>query len=84
MVTAKKYNVSVHFIALAEDAKADQKATFFGSAATHVQTGYDQISAIPELQGGYDAIGLSQGSVFLRAIAEIYPHPPMYALYYWY
>jgi palmitoyl-protein thioesterase len=91
-ITAK-YDVPVFYIQVADDPKLDQyalrtlrqpswlawprRASFFGRAWDEVALAAEQIAAIPEMKEGYDAIGLSQGGVFLRALAATTPDPPM-------
>lgn len=41
-----------------------RRASFFGKAHQQVATAADQIKNIPELQHGFDAIGLSQGNLY--------------------
>jgi palmitoyl-protein thioesterase len=57
-----------------------RRASFFGSLAEQVSEVHSQIADIPELRDGYDAIGLSQGGLFLRSLAQSYPEPPMRTL----
>jgi palmitoyl-protein thioesterase len=41
---------------------------------------HSQIVSIPELKDGYDAVGFSQGGLFLRSLAQSYPDPPVRTL----
>ncbi|KAI1791250.1 alpha/beta-hydrolase [Ganoderma leucocontextum] len=67
----------IHSVRLDEDLDKDQKAGFFGDVNEQLELVSEQIGAIPELQGGFDAIGFSQGGQFLRAYVERYNAPPI-------
>ncbi|KAM5543147.1 hypothetical protein V8D89_003021 [Ganoderma adspersum] len=67
----------IHSIRLDEDLEKDQKAGFFGDVNEQLELVNEQIGAIPELHGGFDAIGFSQGGQFLRAYVERYNAPPI-------
>lgn len=62
--------IYVHIVALGADAGSDQKAGFFGNVNDQVSTVCSDLSAVPELAEGFDAIGFSQGGQFLRAYVE--------------
>ena len=47
---------------------------FFGNVNDQVAVVCDQIRKTPELSGGYNAVGFSQGGQFLRAVAERCQH----------
>lgn len=53
------------------------KATFFGNANEQVHLAASQISDLPFLSRGFDAIGFSQGGQLLRAYVERYNRPPV-------
>jgi palmitoyl-protein thioesterase len=57
-----------------------RRAGFFGSVEEQISQVHSQIADIPELRDGYDAIGFSQGGVFLRSLAQSYSQPPMRTL----
>ncbi|BEI87849.1 uncharacterized protein CcaverHIS019_0105670 [Cutaneotrichosporon cavernicola] len=55
----------------------EQKAGWWGVGEELSQGGCDQIKSIPELQDGFDAIGFSQGGLFLRWYAQNCDGPPV-------
>ncbi|KAF9363015.1 hypothetical protein BGX34_005057 [Mortierella sp. NVP85] len=61
---------------LAESEADDQKAGYFGNIE-HV---CEQLKGIPELQGGFNAVGFSQGGQFLRAYVQRCNDPPVHNL----
>ncbi|KAG5646272.1 hypothetical protein DXG03_003868 [Asterophora parasitica] len=72
--------IFVHSIYIAEELDQDRKAGFYGNVNSQVESVADQLGAIPELENGFDAIGLSQGGQFLRAYVERYNSPPIHNL----
>ncbi|KAG8899761.1 hypothetical protein FRC00_000974 [Tulasnella sp. 408] len=72
--------IFVHSVYISENQDEDKKAGFFGNLDNHLPQVYDQLNAIPELEGGFDAIGFSQAGQFLRAYVELYNEPPMHNL----
>lgn len=62
----------VHIIRTNNDSNADQKETLFGNMENMLSKVAEQLKSFDELKDGFDAIGLSQGGVFLRAYAEKY------------
>jgi len=72
--------IFIHSIYIDEDLEKDKRAGFYGNVNEQVQLVSEQISAIPELQDGFDAIGFSQGGQFLRAYVERYNSPPIHNL----
>ncbi|KAI0674767.1 alpha/beta-hydrolase [Trametes maxima] len=69
--------IFVHSVYLNEDLKEDEKAGFFGNVNEQILTAAEQFKNVSELQGGFDAIGFSQGGQFLRAYVERYNDPPV-------
>lgn len=69
--------IFVHSIYIDEDLDKDRRAGFYGNANKQIEFVAEQLRNIPELQGGFDAIGLSQGGQFLRAFIERYNTPPV-------
>ncbi|RDB24914.1 Palmitoyl-protein thioesterase 1 [Hypsizygus marmoreus] len=69
--------IFIHSVFIEQDLEKDRRAGFYGNVNDQVEFVADQISAIPELTGGFDAIGLSQGGQFLRAYVERYNSPPI-------
>ncbi|TCD61636.1 hypothetical protein EIP91_008142 [Steccherinum ochraceum] len=72
--------IFVHSVYLAEDTKDDQRAGFWGDVNAQVANVSEQLTHIPELVRGFDAIGFSQGGQFLRAYIERYNSPPVHNL----
>ena len=69
--------IYVHLVTLADSTSADQKAGFFGNVNDQVEQVCQQVAAVPELQGGADAIGFSQGGQLMRAYIERCNNPPI-------
>ncbi|KAK1922121.1 putative palmitoyl-protein thioesterase [Papiliotrema laurentii] len=55
----------------------ERKAGFWGNADIQGDDGCEQLSGIPELVDGFDAIGFSQGGLFLRYYAQYCNTPPI-------
>ncbi|KAF8070315.1 palmitoyl-protein thioesterase [Lyophyllum atratum] len=72
--------IFIHSVYIEEDLDKDRKAGFYGNVNNHVELVADQLSAISELENGFDAIGFSQGGQFLRAYVERYNSPPVHNL----
>ncbi|KAF8596107.1 alpha/beta-hydrolase [Ceratobasidium sp. AG-I] len=72
--------IFVHSISLAEDESTDKKAGWFGEVNSQIEIIAQELSIIPELANGFDAIGFSQGGQFLRAYVERYNTPPVRSL----
>ncbi|KAJ7078884.1 palmitoyl-protein thioesterase [Mycena belliarum] len=72
--------IFVHSIYIDEDLDQDRRAGFYGNVNEQVQLVSEQLSAITELEGGFDAIGFSQGGQFLRAYVERFNSPPIHNL----
>ncbi|KAF8348139.1 palmitoyl-protein thioesterase [Amanita rubescens] len=69
--------IFIHSIYVDQDLGKDKEATFYGNVNEQVESAAAQLAAIPQLQGGFDAIGFSQGGQFLRAYVERYNRPPV-------
>lgn len=69
--------IFVHSVFLDEDPSEDQKQSFFGNMTSHLESVCEQLASITELSNGFDAIGFSQGGLFLRAYAETCNTPPL-------
>lgn len=54
------------------DSNADQKETLFGNMDNMLSRVAEQLKDLAEFKDGFDAIGLSQGGVFLRGYVERY------------
>ncbi|KAG6811988.1 hypothetical protein H0H92_004953 [Tricholoma furcatifolium] len=95
-IEAMHPGIFIHSVYIAEDLEDDRKAGFYGNVNEQVALAAEQLAAIPELQGGFDAMGLSQGACytyvslfinsaspggqFLRAYVEQYNSPPVHNL----
>jgi palmitoyl-protein thioesterase len=66
-------DIYVHSVGLSEDGGKDQQMGLLGNVREQVESVCDQLAAIPELKGGFNAIGFSQGGLFLRSYAELCP-----------
>ncbi|KAI0044352.1 alpha/beta-hydrolase [Auriscalpium vulgare] len=72
--------IFIHSVYIDPDDKEDQRATFYGNVDEQVDLVALQLANVTELEGGFDAIGFSQGGQFLRAYVERYNTPPIYNL----
>ncbi|KAL7421573.1 hypothetical protein Q5752_003342 [Cryptotrichosporon argae] len=76
----QKYDgIYIHSARIPPDGTPDdeRKAGFWGNAEEQGDQGCEQIKAIPELSDGFDAIGFSQGGLFLRHYAQFCDGPPV-------
>ncbi|NDD92014.1 hypothetical protein EBZ37_08020 [bacterium] len=62
--------VFVHSIRIGGTAEEDRKRSLLDNMNRQIQEVCDQLAGIPELSGGFNGIGLSQGGQFLRAYVE--------------
>ena len=62
----------VHIARAHNDAGQDQKSSLFANMNTQLEAVASRLQDIPELQKGFNAIGLSQGGVYLRGYVERY------------
>ncbi|KAF9451306.1 palmitoyl-protein thioesterase [Macrolepiota fuliginosa MF-IS2] len=67
----------IHSVFIEQDLSKDRRAGFYGNIDDQVKLAAEQMSSIPELEHGFDAVGLSQGGQFLRAYVERYNDPPV-------
>ncbi|KIK98645.1 hypothetical protein PAXRUDRAFT_823618 [Paxillus rubicundulus Ve08.2h10] len=72
--------IFVHSVFIDQDAQADQRAGFYGNVDQQLVLVTEQLSSIPELSRGFDAIGFSQGGQFLRGYVERTNTPPIHNL----
>ncbi|KAF8518754.1 alpha/beta-hydrolase, partial [Gautieria morchelliformis] len=70
----------IHSIYVEEDLDNDQRAGWFGNVDEQLTGVAEQLADVPELQGGFDGIGFSQGGQFLRAYVERHNNPPVHSL----
>ncbi|BFZ61425.1 hypothetical protein YB2330_002490 [Saitoella coloradoensis] len=75
--------IYIHTIYISTDPSSDRSATFFGCVDRQVEAVCEQLRDDPELAGGFDAIGFSQGGQFLRAYVERCNDPPVRNLITW-
>lgn len=64
----------VHSIATGDDVGHDTLGGYFGNLNEQVAAVCDHLASIPQLSQGYNAVGFSQGSQFLRAVLERCQH----------
>jgi palmitoyl-protein thioesterase len=71
-----------YLIRLGEDASSDRSATFFGNLTEQIQEVCDTLAADPILSAApaIDALGFSQGGLFLRGYVERCNNPPVRSL----
>ncbi|KAK0409770.1 hypothetical protein QR680_004745 [Steinernema hermaphroditum] len=72
--------VYVHSLMLGDGLIADTTNSFLDNMNSQVASACDQIAKDEKLRNGYNAIGFSQGGLFLRAVAQRCPNPPMKTL----
>jgi len=70
-------DVYVYRIMIGGNLIVDTESGFFRDTNRQVREVCEKIENDPELAGGYNAIGFSQGGQFLRAVAQRCPQPPM-------
>lgn len=62
----------VYSIRLSESGSKDQQASLFGNLNEELAQVHEQLSQVTELANGFNAIGFSQGGLFLRAYNQRY------------
>ncbi|KAI8047582.1 Alpha/Beta hydrolase protein [Gilbertella persicaria] len=72
--------IFVHSIRIGDNVDEDHKAGFFGRIAEHVDKVCEQLKNMPELENGFNAVGFSQGGLFLRAYVERCNKPVVHRL----
>lgn len=70
----KELGVFVHSIATGDGPLKDTFSSFYGSVNDQVAQVCSDLREMPELQNGFNVIGFSQGSQFLRAVVERCQH----------
>lgn len=63
-------DITVYRIRLDDDPSEDQKRSLLGDMNHNLKAVCEELGSILELHGGFDAIGNSQGGLFLRALQE--------------
>jgi len=75
---AKKVpGLHVHSLMIGDNVIQDTENGFFMNINTQISLACDRIQADPALSNGYNAVGFSQGGLFLRGLAQRCPHPPI-------
>ncbi|XP_059412248.1 palmitoyl-protein thioesterase 1-like [Carassius carassius] len=77
MMEAEVPGIYVLSLMIGKTVVQDTENGFFMDVNEQVSFVCDQLSQDPKLKGGYNAMGFSQGSQFLRAVAQRCPDPPM-------
>ncbi|EIN11741.1 alpha/beta-hydrolase [Punctularia strigosozonata HHB-11173 SS5] len=72
--------IFIHSVYIEKDLEADRKAGWFGNVDEQLAFVAEELAEIPELQGGFDGLGFSQGGQFLRAYVERYNSPRIHNL----
>ncbi|KAL7309456.1 hypothetical protein PS15m_011537 [Mucor circinelloides] len=70
----------VYSVQVGNSVDDDHKAGFFGRIDQQVDLVCEKLGQIPELQDGFNAIGFSQGGLFLRAYVERCNKPVVHRL----
>ncbi|KAI7853902.1 Alpha/Beta hydrolase protein [Circinella umbellata] len=70
----------VYSIQLGKTVEEDHEAGFFGVVNDQIDFVCDQLAGIPELAGGFNAIGFSQGGLFFRGYVERCNRPAVHKL----
>jgi len=70
-------NLYVHSLMLGENVITDTEHGYFSNMNELVEEACAKIGADRNLSDGYDAIGFSQGGLFVRALAQRCPNPPI-------
>ncbi|KAI8143245.1 Alpha/Beta hydrolase protein [Fennellomyces sp. T-0311] len=70
----------VHSIQVGKNRDEDHEAGFFGEVNKQIDLVCEQLAAIPELAEGFNAVGFSQGGLFLRAYVERCNRPAVHRL----
>lgn len=77
VIESELKNVYVKSLKIGTNVVEDVENSFFMNANLQVEDVCKQLKADEHLSNGYNAIGLSQGGQFLRAVAQRCPDPPM-------
>ncbi|XP_015203993.1 palmitoyl-protein thioesterase 1 [Lepisosteus oculatus] len=77
MVEVKIPGIYVLSLKIGDSIVQDTENSFFMDVNAQVSLVCAQLSRDPQLKGGYNAMGFSQGGQFLRAVAQRCPSPPM-------
>lgn len=77
MVEERIPGIYVRSLMIGDNILADEEHGYFGNVNSQVEEVCQKLTNDSELQGGYHAMGFSQGGQFLRAVAERCPSPSM-------
>uniref|UniRef100_A0A671LDL4 Palmitoyl-protein thioesterase 1 n=2 Tax=Sinocyclocheilus anshuiensis TaxID=1608454 RepID=A0A671LDL4_9TELE len=77
MVEEEVLGIYVLSLMIGKSVVQDTENSFFMDVNEQVSFVCDQLAQDPKLKGGYNAMGFSQGSQFLRAVVQRCPDPPM-------
>ncbi|CAL8292474.1 unnamed protein product [Merluccius merluccius] len=80
MIQAQVPGIYVLSLRIGDNVVQDTENGFFMDVNRQVVQVCAQLAQDPRLQGGYNAMGFSQGGQFLRAVAQRCPSPPMKTL----
>eukprot|EP00842_Homolaphlyctis_polyrhiza_P000716 jgi/Hompol1/1645/HPOL_001500-RA len=71
----------VHSVRIGSTQGADQRSSYFDLLDRQIDEACSQIAGIPDLAAGFNAVGISQGGLFLRAaIQRCSSLPPVHTL----
>ncbi|GBF88133.1 hypothetical protein Rsub_00845 [Raphidocelis subcapitata] len=78
----EELGVFVHSVATGDGEYHDIWSSFMGNVNAQVEVVCDALADMPELEGGFNMVGFSQGGQFLRAVVERCGHrlPPVHTL----
>uniref|UniRef100_A0A673LD10 Palmitoyl-protein thioesterase 1 n=1 Tax=Sinocyclocheilus rhinocerous TaxID=307959 RepID=A0A673LD10_9TELE len=77
MVEEEVLGIYVLSLMIGKSVVQDTENSFFMDVNEQVSFVCDQLAQDPKLKGGYNAMGFSQGSQFLRAVVQRCPDPPI-------
>lgn len=77
MIEKEIPDIYVLSLMIGKNVVQDTENGFFKDVNEQVAMVCAQLAGDPKLQGGYNAMGFSQGGQFLRAVAQRCPSPPM-------
>ncbi|XP_075995762.1 palmitoyl-protein thioesterase 1 isoform X2 [Genypterus blacodes] len=80
MIEEEVPGIKVTSLMIGKNVIQDTGNGFFMDVNEQVSMVCSQLAQDPELSGGYNAMGFSQGAQFLRAVAQRCPSPPMKTL----
>ncbi|XP_068248066.1 palmitoyl-protein thioesterase 1-like isoform X2 [Palaemon carinicauda] len=77
LIKQNKPGICVRSIMIGESIEADREFSFNGNVNDQVEEVCQMLAKDRKLKNGYHAIGISQGGLFFRAVAQRCPSPPM-------